>query len=373
MKSVGLNAAEISFVLAAMMVPWILKPLYGVLSDTVPLFGYRRRSYLIVGHVLALLGLALTATAGAPYVVLIGLMLTALAMAVATALMLGLAAEKGQENGKTARYISAQSFYYYLGNIGAALVGGFLCQRLLPDKALQYSALLALFPIALLTCLTFLMVRENPGDSVRNATGKGWHSIVSAVRNPALWVVGGFAACWNFTPSFGIPLYFQQTNTLHFAQSLIGQLSAWNALGMMLGAVVYRDAVRCLSTGPRLYVVVALWMLSIGSYVLLSTPASGYAIELFRGISMTIEILCMYELAAGFCNTRNSVSVMALILACRNIANELGTIVGGSLFTYVFHNQYYPLILVGLVMPALSLFLVPLMVRYGNGSVHSRA
>ena len=27
--------------------PWLVKPLYGFLSDSVPLFGYRRRSYLV--------------------------------------------------------------------------------------------------------------------------------------------------------------------------------------------------------------------------------------------------------------------------------------------------------------------------------------
>ena len=28
--------------------PWVVKPVYGFLSDTVPIFGYRRRSYLII-------------------------------------------------------------------------------------------------------------------------------------------------------------------------------------------------------------------------------------------------------------------------------------------------------------------------------------
>ena len=27
--------------------PWVVKPLYGFLSDSVPLFGYKRRSYLV--------------------------------------------------------------------------------------------------------------------------------------------------------------------------------------------------------------------------------------------------------------------------------------------------------------------------------------
>lgn len=28
--------------------PWVIKPVYGFLSDTVPIFGYKRRSYLIL-------------------------------------------------------------------------------------------------------------------------------------------------------------------------------------------------------------------------------------------------------------------------------------------------------------------------------------
>ncbi len=28
--------------------PWIIKPVYGILSDAVPLLGYHRRSYLIL-------------------------------------------------------------------------------------------------------------------------------------------------------------------------------------------------------------------------------------------------------------------------------------------------------------------------------------
>ena len=32
--------------------PWVVKPLYGFISDTVPIFGYRRRSYLIICGIL---------------------------------------------------------------------------------------------------------------------------------------------------------------------------------------------------------------------------------------------------------------------------------------------------------------------------------
>ncbi|ETK78826.1 hypothetical protein L917_14966 [Phytophthora nicotianae] len=42
--------------------PWNLKPLYGLLSDSFPLFGYRRKSYIVICEVLAATSLVLTAT-----------------------------------------------------------------------------------------------------------------------------------------------------------------------------------------------------------------------------------------------------------------------------------------------------------------------
>jgi MFS family permease len=365
MKSVGLSAANVSFVMAAMMFPWILKPVYGLLSDTVPLLGYRRKSYLILAHLLALAGLALSSLTAAPKLVLAGLLCTALAMAVATALMLGLAAEKGNANGQSAKYISAQSFYYYLGNIGAVLLAGYLCEHFLPGAALQYAALIALLPVAILTVLTFRMIREpRVNESGKAARAEGWQSIKEAIRQPSLLAVWMLAACWNFTPSFGVPLYFHETNNLQFQQSLIGQLFAWNALGMMLGAVIYRDILKKFELRRRLYVVAGMWAAAIFSYVGLSEPTSGYGIETFRGIAMTIEILCLYDLASRFCTPSNAVSIMAFLLAARNIANELGTLAGGSLFTHVFANQYLPLVLVGVASPLLSMLLVPYTVRH---------
>jgi hypothetical protein len=42
--------------------PWNLKPLYGLLSDSLPLFGYRRKSYIALCEVCAALSLLLTAS-----------------------------------------------------------------------------------------------------------------------------------------------------------------------------------------------------------------------------------------------------------------------------------------------------------------------
>ena len=42
-----LDPATVGMVMSIGTFPWVIKPVYGFLSDTVPLFGYRRRSYLV--------------------------------------------------------------------------------------------------------------------------------------------------------------------------------------------------------------------------------------------------------------------------------------------------------------------------------------
>src|ERR1700724_2716973 len=48
LKDRGLSAGEVATFFAITTVPWLIKPVYGLLSDFVPLFGYRRKSYLIL-------------------------------------------------------------------------------------------------------------------------------------------------------------------------------------------------------------------------------------------------------------------------------------------------------------------------------------
>ena len=49
----GLPPAESAAILGLATLPWTFKPLYGFLSDSVPLFGYRKRSYLILSGLLS--------------------------------------------------------------------------------------------------------------------------------------------------------------------------------------------------------------------------------------------------------------------------------------------------------------------------------
>lgn len=48
----GLSPAEVSALFGVVALPWIIKPLFGFISDGLPILGYRRRPYLVLSGVL---------------------------------------------------------------------------------------------------------------------------------------------------------------------------------------------------------------------------------------------------------------------------------------------------------------------------------
>ncbi len=58
----GLSPAEVSALFGIVVLPWIIKPLFGFFSDGFPIFGYRRRPYLILSGILGTLAWVAMAT-----------------------------------------------------------------------------------------------------------------------------------------------------------------------------------------------------------------------------------------------------------------------------------------------------------------------
>ena len=46
----GWTPVQVTGYLTVLNLPWIIKPVYGIVSDFVPLFGYRRKAYLVLAN-----------------------------------------------------------------------------------------------------------------------------------------------------------------------------------------------------------------------------------------------------------------------------------------------------------------------------------
>src|SRR5206468_10766537 len=53
LKDRGLSAGQVADFFLITIIPWFIKPVYGLLSDFVPLFGRRRQSYFLLTSTLA--------------------------------------------------------------------------------------------------------------------------------------------------------------------------------------------------------------------------------------------------------------------------------------------------------------------------------
>jgi hypothetical protein len=76
---------QISAYVTILNIPWMTKPLYGLVSDLIPLFGYRRKSYLLLANAAAIVGLLLATQLTVPNQLVFALLLTAFATVISSA------------------------------------------------------------------------------------------------------------------------------------------------------------------------------------------------------------------------------------------------------------------------------------------------
>src|SRR5712691_1278258 len=237
LKDRGLSAGQVADFFAITIIPWLIKPAYGLISDFVPLFGYRRKSYLYLSSgTAALAGLALGLSGDQSYWRM-AYYLTAMAagLAFTDVLVDALMVENGKPLGLTGAFQSVQWAAIMTASILVGELGGYLAE----GRLLRASFLVAAcFPLVSLLMAIFV-VREAPAPAVGKEFRETWASIRAALGARDVWVVAGFIFFFTFSPSFGPALLFYQTDVLRFSQQFIGHLLALSAVGAVLGAIMY--------------------------------------------------------------------------------------------------------------------------------------
>jgi predicted MFS family arabinose efflux permease len=354
LKERGLSAGQVADFFFISTVPWLIKPVYGLVSDFVPLFGRRRQSYLLLTSALAagagfVLGLGVEPTYGW----LAGLFtVMALGLAFTDVLVDALMVETGKPLGLTGAFQAVQWGAIEAASILVGEVGGYLAQQRSLSTAFVVAAS---FPL-LCFAMTLGFVREAPVRSEREAFRETMRSIRLALAEREIWIVAGFIFFYNFSPSFGPALVFYQTDTLGFSQQFIGHLGALSAIAGVIGAFVYAPLSRRV---PLRHLI--NW--SIGAGVVATLAYLGYrgtwsalVIEIaFGGVGMITQ-LAFLDLAAKSCPRHVEATFFALLMSVFNGGAQLSQNVGGRLYDWY---GYTPLVLISAVFTALAWVLVP--------------
>lgn len=359
LKTYNWDAEKINAFLSVLVIPWVVKPIYGIVSDFLPIFGYRRKSYLFLANLLAVLGYLWIVGLSEPSVILIALMLTSIGMAASSTLSQALMVENGKKTGLNSKFVTQQWLWFFIAAIGTSYVGGQLCQHLSPSAAMHTAALIvAIAPIGVLFGC-FWYVHEEKAQVNKQGLKDSLQSLKNAMKSKTLWVVGGFIFAYNFSPGFGTPLYIHMTKNLEFSQEFIGNLGAISALGSIAGAFGYTWLSKRMTLKHLLFLCIIMGAVSQGSYVFLHGPTSAVVLNLTHGFATMVALLASLTLAADACPDGSEGFSYALLMSVNNLAAPASSSSGAWLYERVFDHNLTPLIIVSAVVTVFAAFLVP--------------
>lgn len=361
LKEIGWTPLQVTAYIAVLNFPWIIKPVFGLVSDLVPLFGYRRKSYLIIASLCAIGGYAGIARLVEPAEFASLLLLTSYAMATASTLCGALLAENGQAFRLSSSFVSQQWLWFYIAVLASSFVGGELVERLSALSALQAAAAVAAAAPFAVVLATLFLLTERKSPASRNELQLTLRSIIAALRSTKLYIVAVFLFLYSFAPGFGTPLYFFMTDELQFSQSYIGVLGSIASAGWIAGALIHRWLLQKMSSKALLYLSIVLGTLSAASFLLLTNEVSAAIVNFANGVALMIATIASLTLAANYCPKRAEGFAFAGLMSIMNLAELVSTNVGAFLYEHAFHNQLGPLIVVSAATTALAAVLVPLL------------
>ena len=370
LKDRGLSASQVADLTLITIVPWFIKPLYGLLSDFVPLFGRRRQSYFLLTSALAgcaglllawgnwiatgeiwtfdVFGFTFTLVEG---VALFTLM--ALGLAFTDVLTDAMMVESGRPLGLTGAFQSVQWACITLASVLVGEIGGQLAET----RSLRAAFLLAAcFPLMSLS-MGVSFVRETPARANRAAFVETWHAIRATLRGREIWVVAGFIFFFWFSPSFGPAFLYYQTDTLKFSQRFIGRLAALGAVSQVVGAVFYAPLSRRMRLKHIMHISIALGVVSTLAYLAYRDATSAVVITVVFGAVNMIMNLAFLDLAAKACPARVEATFFAALMSVYNLGSQLSENVGARLYDMVGYER---LVYIAAGMTALTWVLMPL-------------
>jgi len=360
LKSQGLTSDQVAQLFTVLTIPWIIKPLYGLISDLVPLLGYRRKSYLFLMNGLATAGFLWLTGLLTPQWIVAAMVLTALGIAFSDVLVDALMVERGQQTGQIKRFQSQQWMWFNIAAITTGILGGWLSETLTPAAALHTAAVITACAPAAVVIATAFLVHEEKTTIERMQFKASTRSLISAIKSRTLWIVAGFLAFWNFSPSFGTPMYYHMVDNLKFDQNFIGQLGAVSSVGSVIGAFVFkRFLAGRFSTTALVYQSILLGAISTVAYLFLGVRQSAVILSFTTGLISMVPFLTMLSLAAAACPPHAEGFTFATLMSIFNGASQISALWGAHLYEHVLDKQMAPLIWTSTAFTLAAFFLVP--------------
>jgi len=313
--------------LAIVAVAWQLKAIAGALSDQLPLFGSRRRSYLVLSGCAGALAWLFAAAVPERYgPLLVALLLANIAAAAGNTIVGALVVEEGRRHDASSRFSALRVNAMNLAALAAGPAGGWLA-----DRAFAWtSAVGALLMIALAAMALLLLPPKEPTPPGAPAT-RAMVELRAVLVSRALWGAAALSLFFYVAPGFNAVLYYWQRDVLSLSNAEVGALEAVNS-GCSIATVAVLSALTP-RLPPRRMLALGIVLYALGDlvYVGYRSWTAAIVIEVVNGVLAAIGLVAVQDLAVRATPRGSEALGYALIIGIANVGVSLSEVIGARL------------------------------------------
>ena len=333
---------------------WYFKPFFGIVTDAFPLFGSRRKSYMILGATLATLSWAMLHFTPHQYKQMMWTcILINVFMMITSTVVGGYMVETAQAISGSGRLTSIRNFVEQTCYIITGPTAGFLASIAFGWTTVACGGVMCLVaPAALL----FLHEQRRKTDS-RSLFSNAGKQLVNIANARTMWAAAGLMALFYCAPGISTAVFYKQQDELHLTTQGQGFLMFLSGLfGIMAAALYGGFACRRFSLRTLLLCCLLFGTLANLGYLFYSTAGRAKVIESFNGFGYTLAEIAMMDLAVRATPSGSEGLGFALMMSVRNFA-LFGSDWFGSKLLDAYHLHFNTLVIAN---GATSLIAVPL-------------
>lgn len=342
MDTVKVSPAQMTAIFGVVAIPWCLKPVYGFISDSYPIFGYRRRPYMIIfAFVSAYSWIALPFVSHDEFVITLTMTLSSASMCFADVMADSLLVEvaRGEPDGEKGVVQSHAWMMRFLGGLLAATCGAVAYDYL---GSVRVFLLNSMIPVVIAITSVFIPDKSTKTVVKWRQTGK---KLWTAMRRRDIYCPALFIFLISVTPGYGGAMTFFYERKLGFTPDEFGLLDTIEYIVKIIGTYIYKKYLRRVSFikifGYALLTSFILenTLLLLVLHVNRNMGIPDFVFALIERIVLTLVYqfvtMPMVVLGARVCPVGVEATLYALLMSITNFGGVISS-EWGSLFTEMF-------------------------------------
>jgi hypothetical protein len=337
--------------------PWYFKPFVGIFTDAFPIFGSRRKTYILLSAALAVVSWFALFLTPIKYNALLTVCIVIDVFMVAASTVLGAyMVEVGQTTKGSGRITSVRQLTYWITIMLDGPLGGILA-------GLGFGA-----TVGFCGCFLFLLIptvvfflhekRVHIESSVLVQDAKAQMGKIA--RAKTMWVAAGLLALFYIAPGIITATFYRQQDVLHLGVTEIGYLNGIQGGAGIVSALAYAFLTRKFNLRTLLFGCLSFATLAIVCYSHYNTYTQAKFAEGLYGAGYALAECALMDLAIRGTPKGSEGLGFALMMSVRNFA-IYGTDTFGAWLTDKYHLSFPALVFCNATTTAIAIPLVALL------------